>query len=161
MDSKFEEFLEAYRKASPELKAVVDSDKIGLFIDDLLKNTNYLKLKSKLMILTTNKLLGVIKDKDLFDALQTLGVDEQTTQSIAVKIWSFIGTTDIKNSDSQDITQDIAEAEATLNAIEPIRTTSTITPIDQDKTYTSTQSAILNEKMQGEGSPDTVRWGNN
>ncbi len=161
MDSKFEEFLEAYRKASPELKAVVDSDKIGLFIDDLLKNTNYLKLKSKLMILTTNKLLGVIKDKDLFDALQTLGVDEQTTQSIAVKIWSFIGTTDIKNSDSQDITQDIAEAEAVLNAIEPIRTTPTITPIDQDKTYTSTQSAILNEKMQGEGSPDTVRWGNN
>ncbi|MBP9836435.1 MAG: hypothetical protein KBC78_01225 [Candidatus Pacebacteria bacterium] len=64
-------------------------------------------------------------------------------------------------TDQNDISKDIAEAEAVLNAIEPIRTTSTITPIDQDKTYTSTQSAILNEKMQGEGSPDTVRWGNN
>jgi hypothetical protein len=163
MDNKFEEFLEAYRKASPELKAVVDSDKIGLFVDDLLKNTNYVNLKSKLMILTTNKFLGVIKDKDLVDALESLGVDEQTTQSMVVKIWSFIGTITVKNSDSQDITQDIAEAEAALQALEPIRTmTSDSHTPHQENTYTSTQSAILNEKIKKtEGDVDTPKWGNN
>ncbi len=163
MDNKFEEFLEAYRKASPELKAVVDSDKIGLFVDDLLKNTNYINLKSKLMILATNKFLGVIKDKDLVDALETLGVDEQTTQSIVVKIWSFIGTITVKNSDSLDIIKDIAETEAARQALEPIRTmTSDSHTPHQENTYTSTQSAILNEKIKNNDSNmNTPKWETN
>ena len=46
--------------------------------------------------------------------------------------------------DQNDISREIAEAEAALKAIEPNRT-ATNTNLSQDKTYTSTQSAILNE----------------
>lgn len=62
--------------------------------------------------------------------------------------------------DQNDISREIAEAEAALKAIEPNRT-ATNTNLSQDKTYTSTQSAILNEKMRGESGPNSPKWGDN
>ena len=61
--------------------------------------------------------------------------------------------------DQNDISKEIAETEAALKSIEPI---SRVDPHSlQDTTYTSTQSAILHEKMRGESGPNSPRWGDN
>ena len=61
--------------------------------------------------------------------------------------------------DQNDISKEIAETEAALKSIEPI---SRVDPHSlQDTTYTSTQSAILHEKMRGESGPNSTRWGDN
>ena len=63
--------------------------------------------------------------------------------------------------DQDDISREIAEAEAALKSIEPVRSNTPSNHVPQNKTYTSTQSAILNEKRGGESGPNSPRWGDN
>jgi hypothetical protein len=68
-----------------------------------------------------------------------------------------------ENTRHDDITQDIAETEAALQALEPIRTMTSDGHIPhQENIYTSTQSAILNEKTKkNDSSVDTPKWETN
>ncbi|MCB9810748.1 MAG: hypothetical protein H6779_02875 [Candidatus Nomurabacteria bacterium] len=90
MENTFEKFIEAYSNADQGLRDIIDSDKIGLFIDSLISNTQYSNLKMKLIVITSNKLLGIFSDKDIPDELTKLDVDSDTTQVMSIKILDFI-----------------------------------------------------------------------
>ena len=62
--------------------------------------------------------------------------------------------------DKDYISKEIAEAEAALKAIEPKVPTPPYLQTPSDKTYTSTQSAILHDKIPSESGPNSPRWSN-
>lgn len=90
MDNEFEKFIKAYQESNQKIKDVIDSERIGLFVDELIKNTDYTNFKSQLIVLVSNNLLGVISNTNLPDRLTELGIDSDTTQTMSVKIFSFV-----------------------------------------------------------------------
>lgn len=155
MKDKFEEFIEGYKKTSPEIKSIIDSDQIGLFVEKILVNTNYVGLKPKFGILVTERILGVTEESELSDLLIKLGISSGDIQSLLFEIKHFVDSILNKSNQKTDITTDaeviknIAEVEAVFDTLNPIRTMANdnqmIGQQYKEKMHTSTQSAILNE----------------
>jgi hypothetical protein len=162
MNNNFEEFLNAYIEAPQNIKGVIDSDVINTFIDEVLLNSKYLELKSEIIQITSRKILNLRTDEEVLKSLLEIGIDAASAQVFFTKISDFSKTVvdqKIISNNTPDIVEEIAETEAALNSINPIRTMATDSgqPLPTtDTIYSSMQSAILREgKGQQTNSP---RW---
>ncbi len=91
MDNKFEQFIAAYQNANQDIKDIIDSETIGLMIDNLLTQyPQYQSLKSKLLILTSNLLLEIITVEELESSITTLGVEQGVMVFLSTQIQSEI-----------------------------------------------------------------------
>lgn len=149
MDSQFEKFIEIYNNSSPELKNFIDSDTIGLFVEKLISGKSYLKLKQKLIVLVTNRLLDIISEEELLASLIKIGIASTDTETLFSEIKNFIDNTANGIGVStviKPIEEEIAETEAVLDTINPIRTMASDSGQvnTEEKVHASTQSAILN-----------------
>lgn len=149
MDSQFEKFIESYNSSSAELKDFIDSDAIGLIVEKLISGKGYLNLKQKLIVLVTNRLLNIISEKELLADLIKIGIASTDTETLFSEIKNFINNTAKGMGVStviKPIEEEIADTEAVLDTINPIRTMASdsgqVNP--EEKVHTSTQSAILN-----------------
>ena len=148
MNERFSKFLNAYQTASQPIKDVIDSEKIGLFIDTILTDA---AAKPKLTITISDRILGIISDSEMVSALEKIpGIQTDAT----IKIMSFINEVTVS-----DIKTSISEVEETLQNLPSIHTMATDSkqigygstpanppiPPTTETTYTSMQSAILNE----------------
>ena len=119
MKDIFSEFIEAYKKSSQEIKQIIDSDKIAIFIDEILKdNKEYLKHKSKLISLVTYRLLEIIDQNYLIDNLKEIEITEP--ESLSSKIENFVQEALGNNKKPEEpisIDKEIKETEAVLNSI--------------------------------------------
>jgi hypothetical protein len=98
MDNKFEQFITAYQNANQATKAIIDSETIGVMIDELLTSLpQYRLLKPKFLILTSNLLLGVITELDLEANLQTLEVDASSKKFLSTKIQTEVNNYKLGN----------------------------------------------------------------
>jgi hypothetical protein len=147
MTNTFSEFIAAYQKATPQIKALIDGEEIGLFVETLLKPEGPANLKSKLIVLISNTILGVTNINNLSANLQTLGHNDAAT---ALQINQFISSklgTPLKTTPSA----------TTLTETKPEDPLNNLRTMDKDNpqvgyhsnpeelTYTTMQSAILNE----------------
>jgi hypothetical protein len=141
MNNTFSQFLAAYNQASQNIKNVIDSEEIGLFVDTLAVDPS---LKSKFLVIISNRILDLIPDSELISQLEQIGFAEP--EKIA-QIKNFV-TLKTTTTTANTISSEIAEAEAVLETLSPIRTMagdSRHTPAPAESTYTSMQSAILGE----------------
>jgi hypothetical protein len=150
MDSTFTQFIEAYKKASVETKALIDSEEIGLFIDNL--NTPSVKLQKKeLLIVISNTILGVLKDSDFLIKLNNSLVLEEEVIS---KVTDFTSQKIISlGGNSPEISFEISPVEETVpDILQTVRTMSSDNNISlapqKEAAYSSVQSAILSERKQ-------------
>ncbi len=124
---------EAYYEAPQAIKDIVDSGIIGDLIESILVDTQFLNLKSKVIITSTKFFLSSITPGDFVLELQDNGIAEPIIQTLLKENKRLLeeslhGISENMNS----ISSEIAELEKSL---EP----------NTETTYTSTQAAILQE----------------
>jgi len=73
MKKDFSQFLAAYNQASQNIKNVIDSEEIGLFVDTLAVDPS---LKPKFLIIISNRILDLIPDSELISQLEQIGFAE-------------------------------------------------------------------------------------
>lgn len=142
MRDLFKEFVEKYKNSPQEIKEIIDSDKIQIFVDDSLKETGaHSKHKSKLISLITYRLLDVVDQNYLISELELIGLGNEKN-SLSSKIENFVKETlghNIKES-VMDIEEEIKETEAVLSTLNPIRTMSGDNDLfKQEKVHSSSQ----------------------
>ncbi|MEZ4103886.1 MAG: hypothetical protein R3B60_01215 [Candidatus Paceibacterota bacterium] len=120
MSTEFDNFLKSYKESDKNIKDIIDSDEIGIFVENILKDTPYSGLKSKLIVITSNNLLNLISDIDLPDKLTKLAIDNKTTQVLSVKILNFVKSL-TKNPDNTktDFDQGAGKPFNTTNTPQP------------------------------------------
>ncbi len=165
MNNTFEQFLQAYTKASPAVRELIDSEKIGLLCESVLQgvNNSVAGLKPKLIVQTSNYILSILSETDLQKNLHALSLDPATTAVLingAKKLKVDILTTETLVPKSGSISTEIAEAEALLSTMNPEKTIRTMPAgggsASAETVYTSTQSAILEEgRMRSMNTPTT------
>lgn len=146
MNDTFSTFLAAYTNAPQNIKNLIDSEEIGLFVDTLLTDSTTVLPKQKLLVILSNRILDLIPDSVMFSQLEEVGLSE--LEKIA-RIKNFV-TLKMTAADDTNISFEITETEATPQSLSPIRTmTGDNKQIGYasltEPTYTSIQSAIINE----------------
>ena len=149
MNDTFTNFLEAYTKAPQNVKDLIDSEEIGLFIDTLLSDTPVVVPKQKLMVIISNRVLDLMPDSQMIEQLENIGLVEP--EKIA-QIKNFVNTK-VSVGSAENISSEIAETEAALGAINipPIHSIRTMAgdgkvvgyQSTQENTYSSDQSNLL------------------
>jgi hypothetical protein len=152
MDNTFSQFLAAYSTATPEMKQLIDSEEIGIFVDTLLIGETTTNIKPKLLVIITNRLLAITDETVIKSQVLDLNLKDP---EVLTKIQAFINSKKTFTSSSSltpsEITSEIAETEAALSRISAIRTMARdgqqvgYANAAPEATYTSHQSAILNE----------------
>jgi len=155
MNDSFSKFLAAYSDAPQNIKDLIDSEEIGIFVDTLLTNNTPVPPKQKLLVILSNRVLDLLPDSQMISQLEEIGLSQpekiaQIKNFISLKTAAVTTDNSILESTKTDVANEIAETEAAMEKISPIRTmagdskqigySSTTEP-----TYTSTQSAIINE----------------
>ncbi|KXJ98972.1 MAG: hypothetical protein UZ19_OD1000572 [Parcubacteria bacterium OLB19] len=161
MKNIFSEFVEAYKQASQETKQIIDSDKIAIFIDEILKdNQDYSKHKSKLISLVTYRLLEIIDQNYLIDNLKEIGITEP--ESLSSKIESFVQEALGNNKKPEEpinIDTEIKETEAVLNSMNHIRTMSGDSQIARETVHVSSQFDLFGlRSKKTEEKDNSVKW---
>lgn len=151
MENTWETFQTAYQAASVDTKAVIDSEAIPLCVRSVVESNklddshfvNLVKLYSLFV-------LEAIEEQTILEEVKKLGVPESKTVHEILRA-CLKNEPVVENSDvskPSEFASDIEEAEATLKAIPQIRTMArdmSQTKAAGEKTYTSTQEAILKE----------------
>lgn len=87
MNTKIEQFFEAYTNAPEELRTLIDSEKIGEHAEKLLTLIDKdATLKPALIILFSNFVLDVIDKEELQKDLLAIGIEDRETPMIISKI---------------------------------------------------------------------------
>lgn len=146
MENTYEKFVEAYRNASDHIKTIIDSEEIGLFVENL--ETPSAKLQRReLIVIISNTILGVFSQSEFNEKLNNaLALEDEVIK----KVFDF---TNQKMSSlgggASEIPSAVNSDTQTEPALQPVRTMSTdraAAPIPQPEViYSSVQSAILNE----------------
>lgn len=168
MTHSFETFIQAYQKAPRAIQQIIDSDTIALFVDSLASDHSIPEAHLRsLRIITANRLLGITSDTVVEELLQELISAPQLNTKISSLIKAFIHSkldgvvlnaiTQTEATTQQhtiatptttviNLATEIAETEASLNAIPHIRTMAadmTKSHTSGEQVYSSTQEAIL------------------
>ena len=137
MNEQFSKFLSAYQIAPQPIKDLIDSEKIGLFIDTILTDAT---AKPKLLVIISNHILGITKDSEMVSALETI---PEINLDIISKIKKFITDTT-----GTDVEASISEIEKMVETLPSIRTMATDGKVVgyhsvEETTHTSDQSNLL------------------
>ncbi len=127
----FEAFIESYSKSTPEIKELVDSGRIGDTVMGVLVDGRYDAQRPVAIVISTYLILSIINDDTFLSELIQLQIDPETIKDLHTKIGALV-----KNPQVIETSSEIAAMENLLKNL-PQKPTET--------TYTSTQSAILNE----------------
>ena len=161
MKDIFSEFVEAYKKAPQEIKQIIDSDKIAIFIDEILKdNKDYSKHKSKLISLVTYRLLEIIDRNYLINNLKEAGITEP--ELLSSKIENFVQEAlgdNKKPEEPINIDKEIKETEAVLNSMNHIRTMSGDREVAKEAVHVSSQFDLFGlRSKKTEEKDNSVKW---
>lgn len=162
MKDTFNEFIVAYKNANQDLKDIIDSEIIGIFVDELLENKVKNNLKSKLIVLVSNRLLNIIQNSDLINNLIEIGIPEIETKSLSSKIENFVQKTLEKNVEPEgpiNIDKEIKETEAVLNSMNHIRTMSGDKEAIKETVHVSSQFDLFGRKDKKVNDSEETRWG--
>lgn len=167
----FEDYMMAYQKAPQNIQQLIDTEEIGEFADAIITQYSIpATTKRPLIIIVSNRVLGIITDQDITTSLQELTLSPEVVAGLTAKIGTFVqsktGTTvqpqiPVPTAPVQTIPKpatlaEQARATATI-PIPPILQKQGIptfrtmagdmakTQSSGDKVYTSTQDAILKE----------------
>ena len=146
MSDTFTRFQEAYQAADQATKDLIDSEQIGLFADEIVTTTEDGKQKRQIIVILSNRILDIITDSEMVDGLEQLGIGAESIS----KAKAFVDQKDTVVAPISSIEEDLAEIEKSLHQINPVRTMASdgkqigYSSTTED-TYTSTQSAIINE----------------
>jgi hypothetical protein len=141
----FEVFIQAYTKASPTIKAVIDSGKVGDVAQEILKKPDHVSLKPKVIIMMTYYLLSIITDDAFLSGLIEFQIDPETSQELLTAIKKIL-LENVSAETPVEVGQEVEEPPQAL-------------PDQAEPVYTTTQAAILRE-----GAPQTppgvtiARW---
>jgi len=139
MNDTFTLFQEAYASADQKTKDLIDSDHIGLFADTLIiERSNYVQ-KHKIIIALSNRILNVSTDSFMVDRLEEAGLD---TEAIA-KAKIFVEERNSTNKPS--LIHEIDEVQKQISTVRTMSSDSNAPASQPEATYSSVQSAILNE----------------
>lgn len=133
MDITFTDFLAAYTKASQNIKSLIDSEEIGLFVDTLLTESDAALPKPKLLVIISNRVLDLIPDSLMISQLEEVGLSQP--DKIA-QIKNFV-ITKTGTSNTLNIKSEIAEAEATMETISTISASVPKPPVNSIRTMAS------------------------
>ena len=112
----FSTFIDAYKKADPEVRSLIDAPDITIFVDKLLeKNKAWIPFRNDLVNLIVDIVLGTISLRAAMDTLQT---DQETaklyTPEFSTEIESYIhdlrASTKISDKENDKIGKIIEEA---------------------------------------------------
>lgn len=150
MENNFTNFLEAYKTAPDSIKALIDSEDIGLFIDTL--NAPSAKLqKRELVDLISNTILGMFTQAEFNMKLNNaLALDEEIIKKISDFTFQKTAYFGVDSSETPP-----SESSSTPPATPSLHTVRTMSsdgaamsvPLPE-ATYSSVQSAILNESKR-------------
>lgn len=123
MDISFEDFLAAYHKAPPHIKQAIDSEAVGVFVEEKFSTLEEPLNKGSLILLVGNCLLELINETEILETLSTL-VSKEKAPILAQEIAAFVFSikSQAGKTDGLNIEKDIAETEAALSSLPTIRT---------------------------------------
>ncbi len=153
MNRKLDLFIEAYSQANQSIKDFIDSEKVGLFTETIQANPGDFKQKREIMIVISNRILGLLSDLEMVDELEKTGV---TSDKIA-QTKAFIE--DALEGGEGEVTavpiiKAFNETTTVKPIINPLRTMATDGKevgyqSTEEPVYTSVQNAIINESKWG------------
>jgi hypothetical protein len=164
----WETFQTTYRSASPEIKAVIDSELIPICVHNLEKNQQIDRSHYRDVVkLYSLFILNAIDENTMVEEMKKIGIPDSRVvfynlQICREKTPLTFASYDEPTDEPVDLSADIAEAEAVLNTTQPIRTMANDMQTNKthpENIYSSTQNAILNEYRQ-KSSGNVPRWGN-
>lgn len=165
MNTKFHKFFNLYQATDSKTKDFIDSNIIGIFAEKL--TTDNPKLKSKIIVITTNLLLQISTEEETLTDILDLGLKAQTTMQYFNNIKNFVDTNSFNITlpnlitTNASIQNEITETENYLKSLENIRTMAS----DQkqslpqsEATFPSQQDNILTNK-NSTAPTNSPRWG--
>ena len=91
MQSNWETFQAAYQAASPDLKAFIDSEEIGNFVESqVIPGKISYELKPEMIIIISDLSLGVISKNELGNCLIEIGIPFENSHTIYSEVISFL-----------------------------------------------------------------------
>lgn len=158
MNNDWEKFQEGYKNASDEVKKLIDSNQIVICVSEFCdRNSLSQDLKKKIILMYVDKLLKLVSDND-FDkyVIEVSGLSHDKISNELILINSCVANSKESipaNTTEESILSEIAETEAALKTIPPLRTMANDGKqigyeSVEENTYTSHQSAILNESKR-------------
>ncbi|MFT7644550.1 MAG: hypothetical protein ACI9BF_000199 [Candidatus Paceibacteria bacterium] len=152
----WETFQAAYQNASAEDMAVVDSDTIPVCVREVIESKKLdVSHYANLVKLSSLFILKAIPEQTLIDEVEKLGISGSKILFYSLQICLEENKT-AKNipsgeaDEAEDLTSDIAEAEAIINNLSSVRTMAKDMQESKaisDTTHSSTQEAILSKKV--------------
>jgi DNA-directed RNA polymerase beta subunit len=142
-------FQQKYSQASDSIKFLIDSEAFPTCASEICLNNDIDTSKKRNVVLVfLNRALNLETEENILTLLQQdFNVTKEKSREIIEQIDNCIIEHTTNTLETRDILCDISEAEAALETISPIRTMSgdSIVVTPKEETYTSMQSAILNE----------------
>jgi hypothetical protein len=91
MQPNWETFQAAYQSTSPEVKAFIDSEEIGIFIEALIQSGKVpMTLKPKMLILISDYCLGIKNSNELGSTIVQLGIPFELSHQLYSYIITFL-----------------------------------------------------------------------
>ncbi len=163
--SDWEQFQTAYQSASPDLKALIDSEKIPLSVEAALTRRAGVHLQSKVTALMSHLLIGAETIDATVAALKELGILDAL--QFIVEVQNNLQSTPIQAApQNATLTSDIRQVEKELETLQTVRTMphdmAAIKP-GSDVVYQSRQADILERGLVQEVPPVNIpptapRW---
>ena len=160
----YTDFYTAYRNAQPSTQELIDSEKIGNFVDQKLVSDHNLNQehKKKLIVLISNTLVGINSINELPTLLPYILGSKADAETVRKEILEFLNsnsTTSASQAASKiDLSSDIKELEQEVHELQSLRTFASDmkahTPLEPN--HQSSQDTLLNKSGSTSGTP---RWG--
>lgn len=135
---------DAYYEAPESIRNLIDSGIIGDLVENVIRDTAYSVLKPKIIVLSTRFFLALISEAELGGEFTSLGINSDVTQNLTHELKKLLTESIHGISTSLESSPGMIAAE--VSAMEKVLADGFTTPTEP--TYTSTQSAILNEGGQ-------------
>ena len=161
----FTDFYSAYQAADPSVKELIDSEKIGKFVDEKLVNTHELNKehKKKLIVLISNILIGINTANELPTLLLHILNGKNDVKVIEAEIYAFFNENSLPGTAGAaskiDLTNDIEELEKEVHELQSLRTFASdmkAHTLPPEPTHQSSQESLLNRSSEISNAP---RWG--
>ncbi len=138
-------FHAAYSKASDSIRSLIDSEALPKCAADIcLKYNLSEELKKELVVCALAKLLAIETDEIIIANLEKEGISNEDSYSILIEIEQCIIENTSQKLEANEVYDEISQVEASLSSLPTIRTMASDSTLPEN-TYSSVQSAILNE----------------
>jgi hypothetical protein len=178
----WEQYQKAYQAADEETKSLIHSSIIPESVDKMIKEHNLESNQKKLIILElSNQILGITTEIELVENVRKIGVPNarvavnetlsfiqnkkpKITDTSLVDDSTSTNKIDIKKSDD-NLANEIAEAEAAIESMQPIRTMSHDmevqrgTPADEPTHTGASQADLLDRTATVKDKNPGATWG--